>query len=865
MPEQLIQRPIETEMRESYIDYAMSVIVGRALPDGRDGLKPVHRRILFAMWDMGLRADRATRKSALVVGEAMGKYHPHGDLALYDALVRMAQPFSLRYPLIHGQGNFGSVDGDNPAAMRYTEVRLSRIAQELLEDIDEETVDFGDNYDASLKEPLVLPGRLPNLLVNGSSGIAVGMATNMAPHNLGEIVDAIAKVIEQPDIGVQELAHLVPGPDFPTGGIIYGKKGILEAYATGRGIVRVRARATIEEGKDRDRIIVTELPYQVNKAKLLQDIAALVKEKKLEDISDLRDESDRDGMRMVIELKRAANAEVVLNNLFAHTALESSFGILNLALVKNEPKVLTLKGLIEVYIAHRVEVVTRRTRFRLRKAEERAHIVEGLLTALDHIDAVIAIIRGSRDTDEARANLMAGRLPGRVAADRASASLAGFTLSEVQAKAILEMRLSKLTGLETQALRDELAQLRTTIAELQAILGDKAKLMAIIVAELKDLKQKYGDARRTEIVGEDVEIFVEDLIPDEPVVIMSTHQGYIKRVPLGEYRAQGRGGKGVIGISAKEEDTVVDVFLTTNHHTVLFVTNRGQLHWLKAYRIPEGDRYSKGKAIVNLLQGLEEDEKVQAAIPVREFRDDQFLFFATKKGLVKKTELSAYGNVRVSGIRAVQLEEGDELIGVDLSSGHDDVVLAKAQGQSIRFHEDEVRPMGRTAYGVKGVGIDDKDEVVSLCVLHGQGDLLTVKADGKGKRTPLEDYPVKHRGTYGQITIKAEDAPVVAMLQVEDGDEILATTEQGIVIRIPVGDIPQKGRIAQGNWIIRPGEADKVIAVARLQKKDLPETAEPPPPALGEQRPASEAKPPKADNFPHEAPEEPEHGGDDEA
>jgi DNA gyrase subunit A len=861
MPEQLIQRPIEAEMRESYIDYAMSVIVGRALPDVRDGLKPVHRRILYAMYDMGLRPERPTRKSALVVGEAMGKYHPHGDLALYDAVVRMAQTFSMRYPLITGQGNFGSVDGDSPAAMRYTEVRLAPIAMELLEDIEEDTVDFGDNYDASLKEPLVLPGRLPNLLVNGSSGIAVGMATNIPPHNLGEVVDAIIATIENPDITIQDLSRIVPGPDFPTGGILYGKQGVLQAYATGRGIVRVRAKTSLEEMKgDRERIIVTELPYQVNKAKLLQDIAQLVREKKLEDIGDLRDESDRDGMRVVIELKRGANSEVVLNNLFAHTQLESSFGILNLALVDNQPRVLTLKGLVQHYIDHRVVVVTRRTQFRLRKAQERAHIVEGLLTALDHIDAVIAIIRGSRDTDEAKANLMAGRLPGARPAQGA------FALSEAQAKAILDMRLSKLTSLETQALRDELAQLRKDIAEYQAILADRPKLMALIVAELRALKETYGDARRTQIVEEDVELFIEDLIPDDPVVILSTKEGYIKRVPLQAYRSQGRGGKGLIGMETKDQDVVVDVMVTTNHHTLLFITNRGQLHWLKAYRVPEGDRYSKGKAVVNLLQGLEPGEKVQAVLPVRAFRDDQFLFFATKKGLVKKTELSAYGNVRVTGIRAIQLEEGDELVGVHLSSGHDDVVLAKAQGQSVRFHEDEVRPMGRTAYGVKGVELEKGDEVVSLCVLSGQGDLLTVKASGKGKRTPLDDYPVKHRGTFGQITIKTDDAPVVAMLQVEDGDEVLATTERGIVIRVPVADIPVKGRIAQGNWILRPEEGDKVIAVAHLAKRDLPETAEAPAPSNTDERPSTAAKPlPQADNFPQERGEDEEPEGEDEA
>jgi DNA gyrase subunit A len=808
-----VDRNLETEMHTSYIDYAMSVIVGRALPDARDGLKPVHRRILHAMNEMSLTSDKAYKKSARVVGEVLGKYHPHGDTSIYESLVRMAQEFSLRYPLVDGQGNFGSVDGDNAAAMRYTECRMTKIAGELLEDIESETVDFTDNFDASLKEPLVLPGKFPNLLANGSSGIAVGMATNIPPHNLGELVDGIIATVEKPATTFDELWAKVPGPDFPTGGIIQGRHGIKEAYATGRGIIRVRAKAQMEETKEgRARIIVTELPYQVNKATLLETIAELVKEKRIEDISDLRDESDRDGMRVVVELKRNAIPDVVLNQLFAHTQMEASFGILNLALVKNEPKVLTLRGLIDQYVEQRVEVVTRRTKYMLRKAEERSHILEGLTIALENIDAVIETIKQSRDPETAKAGLM-GR----------------FQLSSEQAKAILEMRLSKLTSLEVQGVKDELAQLKKDIQRYKEILGDRAEVLKIIIGELKELREKYADARRTAIVDTGGEIFIEDLIPDEVVVITTTGAGYIKRLTLDNYRSQNRGGKGLIGMETKDEDHVVDLFVTTTHKYILFFTNKGKVYWLKAYKIPEGSRYSKGKAIVNLLEGLEEGEKVQAAIPVDDFSEDRFVFFATRLGLVKKTELSAFGNVRVTGIRAINLEEGDELIGVGITDGTYDVVLAKAGGDSVRFHEEKVRPMGRTATGVYGAKLEPKDEVVSLALVKEKEktELLTITENGYGKRTAITEYRTTNRGAYGVITIKTTDrnGKVVSVREVKPGDEIIATSEQGMVIRIPVDSISVQGRNTAGVIVMRMDEGDKVIAVARLGKEDIEEAA----------------------------------------
>ena len=810
-------------MRTSYIDYAMSVIVGRALPDVRDGLKPVHRRILYAMWDMGLTPEKAYRKSALVVGDAMGKYHPHGDSALYDTLVRMAQDFSLRYELIDGQGNFGSIDGDGAAAMRYTECRLSKVAVELLDDLDKDTVDFVDNYDASRKEPSVLPAKLPNLLVNGSSGIAVGMATNIPPHNLREVVAALQLYIKDPATPVAELMKALPGPDFPTGGTIHGRQGILDAYTTGRGVIRVRAKAEMEEVKDRTRILVTEIPYMVNKSNLLTSIADLVKEKRLEGISDLRDESDRDGMRIVIELTRDAVPDVVLNNLFKMTQMENTFGILNLALVDNQPRVLPLTGFFENYLKHREEVVSRRIRHDLRKAEERAHLVRGLLRAVSNVDEVIHRIRASRDAEEARAKLME--------MDFVEISVPGFApippgrLDETQAKAILELRLSKLTGLETQALKDEILELSGRIRRYNEILSSRAEILAIISAELADMSEKYGDERRTVIADAAGEISMEDLVPDEHVVVLITNGGYIKRIPVDAYRTQRRGGKGLIGMETKEEDYVVDLFPATTHQHVLFFTNKGRVYWLRGYEIPEGNRQSKGKAIVNLLEGLEPGERVQAALPVKTFAEDQFLFFATRKGTVKKTSLSEYSRPRVTGIIAVGLDEGDELIGVGLTGGNDEIILAKAHGKSIRFHEGDVRPMGRPATGVRGVDLEGEDEVVSLAIVQDKGGmLLTVTENGYGKRTPVDEYRLQGRGGSGIITIQTttRNGRVVGVREVREDDEVIVSSTKGMVIRLPVSTVSVLGRNVQGNRIMKLDNGDKVMALARLARDELP-------------------------------------------
>jgi len=811
-------------MRTSYIDYAMSVIVGRALPDVRDGLKPVHRRILYAMWDMGLTPDKAYRKSALVVGDAMGKYHPHGDSAIYDTLVRMAQDFSLRYELIDGQGNFGSVDGDGAAAMRYTESRLSKIALELLDDLEKETADWVDNYDASRKEPSVLPAKLPNLLINGSTGIAVGMATNIPPHNLREVTAAIKAYIADPQTPIIDLMKHLPGPDFPTGGIIYGRQGILDAYTTGRGVVKVRAKTEMEDKKDRHRIIVTEIPYMVNKSNMLQNIAELVKEKRLEGISDLRDESDRDGMRVVIELKKDAIPDVVLNNLYKMTAMESSFGILNLALVDNQPRVLTLTGFFENYLKHREEVVRRRTAFDLKKAEERAHLVRGLIRAVSKVDEVIARIRASQDVEAARESLMQ--------MDFVRIDVPGFApieagrLDEVQAKAILELRLSKLTGLEVQALKDEIVELSGTIRALNAILADRAEILKIITGELTDLSEKFGDERRTQIVEATGEIAMEDLVPNEHVVVVTTNDGYIKRIPVDAYRTQRRGGKGVTGMQTKEEDYVVDLFPCTTHQYILFFTNKGRVYWLKAYQIPEGQRQGKGKAIVNLLEGLEPGEKVAAALPVKEFPADKFIFFASKLGTVKKTSLEEYSRPRVTGIIALGLDPGDELIGVGITGGDDEVILAKTHGKSIRFHESDVRPMGRPATGVRGVTLEGDDEVVSLSIVHDKnGQLLTVTENGYGKRTPVEEYRMQGRGGSGIITIQTttRNGKVVAVREVKDDDQVIVTSTQGMVIRLPVNTVSVLGRNVQGNRIMRLDGADKVMALARLAQDDIPE------------------------------------------
>ncbi len=795
-----MEKPVEEEMKRSYIDYAMSVIVGRALPDVRDGLKPVHRRILYAMYDMGITHNKPYKKSARIVGEVLGKYHPHGDNAVYDALVRMAQDFSLRYPLVDGQGNFGSVDGDSAAAMRYTEARLSKIAEYMLQDIDKDTVDFVDNFDSSLKEPSVLPSMFPNLLVNGSSGIAVGMATNMAPHNLNEIIDALIALIDNPDLEPIELMEYVKGPDFPTGGIIHGTAGIVSAYTKGRGAVKVRAKAEIEEHKGRERIIVTEIPYMVNKSNLLQSIADLVKNGVIDGISDLRDESDRRGMRIVIEIKRGAMADIVLNQLFKHTQMEYTFGINNVALVDGVPRTLNLKELMVEFLKHRETVVRRRTEYELRKAEERAHILEGLLIALDHLDDVIALIRSSKTTDEAKHRL-----------------ISQFLLTELQAKAILDMKLQRLTGLERQKIKDEHAELMERIKDLRDILEHRERILQIIKDELTEIKEKFGDARRTEIVESEDDIEIEDLIPDEDVVITITHGGYIKRIPLETYRQQRRGGKGLIGMDTKEEDYVVSVLTTTNHSYLLFFTDRGRVHWLKAWRIPESGRRSRGKAIVNLIPALEKGERVSAIIPVKDF-DSGYIVFATRKGMIKKTELSAYGRPRKGGIWAIKLNEGDSIVDVALSSGDDEILLATRDGKANRFHESEVRPMGRYTQGVTGIRLRMDDEVVSMDIVHEESILLSVTEKGYGKRSYARDYRKTHRGSHGVIAMKVgrKNGKLVKVLDVTKVNEILVTSKEGMVIRVPVDEISIHGRATMGVRIMRLNEGDVVVDLEPL-------------------------------------------------
>ncbi|NOZ76670.1 MAG: DNA gyrase subunit A [Euryarchaeota archaeon] len=795
---------IEDEMKRSYIDYAMSVIVGRALPDVRDGLKPVHRRILYAMHDMGIRSRSPYKKCARIVGEVLGKYHPHGDMAVYDALVRMAQDFNLRYPLIDGQGNFGSIDGDSAAAMRYTEARLARIAEEMLQDIDKDTVDFLPNFDDSLQEPEVLPAKLPNLLINGASGIAVGMATNIPPHNLVEVVDATIRVIDEPEVEVPELMEVIKGPDFPTGGIIYGRWGIMNAYVTGRGSVKVRARAEMEEVKGRDRIIVTELPYQVNKARLIESIAELVKDKRIEGIADLRDESDREGMRVVIELKKGAVPEIVLNQLFKHTQMETSFGIINLALVDGEPKVLGLKETIQCYIDHRREVVRRRTQFELDRAEKRAHILEGLLTALDNIDAVIKLIRGSKTVDQAREGL-----------------IENFELTKEQAQAILDMRLQKLTGLEREKIEEEHRSLKEKIAWYREVLADEGKVLAIIKEELQELKETYGDGRRTEIVDAEAELDMEDLIAEEDMVVIITREGYIKRVPVDVYRSQGRGGKGIIGMETKEGDTVENIFIASTHDYMLFFTNQGRVHWLKVYRIPESGRYSRGKAIVNLLE-VGEGERITASFAIKEFTEGYYLMMATRFGKVKKTELTAYSRPRRGGIIAIGLQEGDELIKVVMTNGRREVVLATKEGKAIKFHEEDVRPMGRPAMGVRGIRLKGEDEVVGMVLAQEDESLLTVTENGFGKRTPFSEYPLQRRGGQGVINIKTtkRNGKVVGIVTVARDGEVMFTSSRGIVIRVPVRDISVIGRNTQGVTLMRLQEGDRVVGVARVTKED---------------------------------------------
>ncbi|MGB9635760.1 MAG: DNA gyrase subunit A [Thermoplasmata archaeon] len=801
----IVDRAIEHEMKKSYIDYAMSVIVGRALPDVKDGLKPVQRRILYAMYESATTHDKPYKKSARTVGDVLGKYHPHGESAIYDALVRMAQDFSMRYPLIDGQGNFGSVDGDVPAAMRYTEARLSKIAGEMLEDIEKETVPWVDNFDASLKEPVVLPGKLPNLLVNGSSGIAVGMATNIPPHNLSEVVDGIIKYIENPDVSIDALMEIIKGPDFPTGGIIYGINGIREAYQTGRGIITIRAKTKIEEVRGKTAIVVTEIPYTVNKAQLLEKIAELVKDKKIEGISDLRDESDREGLRVVIELKKDAMEEIVLNQLFAHTQMELSYGIINLALVNNVPKLLNIKEIIQCFVEYRIDVVTKRTQYELKKAEERAHILNGLIIALENIDETIRIIRKSKTVEDAKKALMAR-----------------FLLSEEQAKAILEMRLQKLTGMEVDAVRSELNSLNQKIQELRVLLSSREKILGVIKRELLELKEKYGDARKTQIEISTREVRVEDLIPDEETVILFTNTGYIKRMPVESYRMQRRGGKGLIGMETKEEDYITRIIHAMTHDNILFFTTKGKVYQIKAYEIPQGERYAKGKAIVNLLQKLEQDERVLTAVAVREFDDKHFLVFATKKGLIKKTQLSEYTNIRSSGIIAINLEKDDELIDVHISEGNQEVILATADGLAVRFNESDVRAMGRATYGVIGIRLNEGDYVVSMATVEPGEDLLSITENGYGKRTLLEEYRKTKRGAKGVITIVTNErnGKVVRVLGVKETDEIIVTSHASKVIRTKVSEIPRQGRNTMGARVMRLDEGERVIAVAKLAKEE---------------------------------------------
>ena len=798
-------------MRTSYMDYAMSVIVGRALPDARDGLKPVHRRILFAMHDLNNEWNKAPKKSARIVGDVLGKYHPHGDTAVYDTIVRMAQDFSLRYPLIDGQGNFGSIDGDSAAAMRYTEIRMARITTEMLADIDKETVDFAPNYDDTTIEPTVMPSRVPNLLVNGSSGIAVGMATNIPPHNLNEICDALLAVIADPTITVDGLLPIVHGPDFPTGGIIYGRNPIVSAYRTGRGIVQVRARCEteIDEKTGRARLVVHEIPYQLNKTRLIEKIAQLVNDKKLDGISDLRDESDRDGMRLVIELKREAIPVVVLNNLYKHTPLQESFGIILLALVGGRPKLLDLKQMLVEYIEHRKEIITRATVFDLRKAEARLHILDGLKIALDNLDAVITLIRASKDAQTAREGLMNG-----------------FALSQLQAQAILDMRLQRLTGLERDKILAEHQETVKLIERLRSILADEAEVLKIIAADLAAVKEQYGDERRTEIVESSTEITAEDMIAEEEMVVTVSHDGYIKRTAVSMYRQQRRGGRGKTGAATRGEDFIANMFTASTHDYVLFFTNRGRVYWRKVYELPETGRTARGKAVVNLLP-LEAEEKLTAFLPVREFAEGEYVLFATSRGVVKKTPLVDYSRPRAAGIIAIRLEEGDEVIDVRRTDGEQQVALATSSGMLVRFLETDVRPMKRSAAGVRGVGLAANDRVVSMAIVEPGASLLTVSEKGLGKRSAVDDYRLIQRGGRGVKTMQVTErtGPVVGVVQItRNDDQVMLVTDNGMLIRISMDSVSVLGRNTQGVRLVRTaGDSDgleRVASVALLAESE---------------------------------------------
>ncbi|MEW6667825.1 MAG: DNA gyrase subunit A [Thermodesulfobacteriota bacterium] len=792
---------IEDEMRKSYLEYSMSVIVGRALPDIRDGLKPVHRRVLYAMHEMKNTYNRPYKKSARVVGDVIGKYHPHGDVAVYDTIVRMAQDFSMRYPLVDGQGNFGSVDGDPPAAMRYTEVRMTRLAQKSLEDIDKETVDFMPNYDGSEQEPALLPTSIPNLLINGASGIAVGMATNIPPHNLAEVTDAVIRLIEDPELTIAQIARIIPGPDFPTAGFILATKGIREAYETGKGVIKIRARAFVEKAtQNRERIVVSEIPYQVNKTKLLERMAELVKEKKIEGVADIRDESDRDGLRIVLDVRKDGMAPVILNRLYKYTQMEVSFGIILLAIVNGRPQILSIKEMLQNFISHRKEIIVRRTTYELRHAEARAHVLEGLKKALDFLDEVIEVIRSSSDPKEAKARLMMD-----------------FTLTDIQAQEILNMRLQRLTGLEREKINAEYEDLLKNISRFKAILASPAMVLQLIKEEMQEIRKEHGDERRTEILMEATDIEVEDLIAEEDMVVTISHEGYVKRSPVSLYRAQRRGGKGLTGVKPKEEDFVEMLFVASSHDYLLFFTNKGRVHWKKVHEVPEAGRASRGKAIVNLLD-LQAGERVATTLAVRDFEEGKYVVMATKEGLVKKTELISYGHPRAGGIVAIKINEEDELIAVRVSSGEQDIFLFTRQGKSIRFHESEIRSMGRVAAGNIGIRMEKGDEVVGMEALAEGATILTVTENGYGKRTLTGEYRIQGRGGKGILTIKTTErnGRVVYACQVTDQDQLMIITASGKIIRLRVEEIKVIGRNTQGVRLIQLAEGEKVVGVAKV-------------------------------------------------
>jgi len=794
---------IEDEMKKSYLEYSMSVIVGRALPEVRDGLKPVHRRILYGMYELKSNYDRPFKKSARIVGDVIGKYHPHGDTAVYDTIVRMAQDFSMRYQLVDGQGNFGSVDGDPPAAMRYTEVRMTNLSQSFLTDIEKDTVDFIPTYDGSMSEPVVLPTAIPNLLVNGSSGIAVGMATNIPPHSISEICEGIIKIIDCPEVSINDLTEIVHGPDFPTGGFILGKKGIKEAYKTGRGIIKIRARAFVENiANNRERIIVSEIPYQVNKGRLLEKIAELVKEKKVEGVSDIRDESDREGMRIVIEVKRDAKALVIINNLYKFTQMEVSFGIILLAIVNGQPEVLTLKKIFEHFIAHRREIITRRTAYELKKAENRAHILEGLKKALDFLDDVIELIRSSSDAKEAKSGL-----------------IAEFELSDIQAQAILDMRLQRLTGLEREKINKEYRELIKDIARLKAVLENQTIVLQMIKNEMKEILEKHGDERRTEIIADAEEINIEDLIAEEDMVVTISHQGYIKRSPSSLYRAQHRGGKGLTGAKPKEEDFIEHLFVASSHDYFLFFTNKGRVYWKKVHEIPEAGRMSRGKAIINILD-VQKGEDVATILSLRDFEEGKYLVMATKKGIIKKSKLELYSHPRATGIIGLKIQDRDELIAVRVTTGEHDIFLTTRKGKSIRCHENELRSMGRAAAGNIGIRMESDDEIVGMDILREGATILTVTENGYGKRTKTDEYRRQARGGKGILTIKASErnGPVIYSCQVADEDQLMIITGHGKIIRLRVSDISIIGRNTQGVKLIDLGEGEKVVGVAKMME-----------------------------------------------